>query len=133
MIFRIITVIFFIVFFCLGLIRPEYTEDERTYLELLNFNSDNIQEFLLHALTYSTHVFHIVLMKISGSYFYFIKFCFLLSSWFLLDKEFNSKGLYFRKLFPLFLIPYFFISGTFLRDDIIVGIVLLIIYVFLKY
>lgn len=131
--FRIIAVIFFIIFFCLGLTRPEYTDDEKFYLEILSFNSENVQEFILNALSFSSNVFHLIIMKISGSYFYLIKFFFLLFSWFLIDKQFDSKGLKFRKFLPFFLFPYFFISGTLLRDDIIVGIVLLIIYVYIKH
>lgn len=131
--FRIIAVIFFIIFFCLGLNRTEYTDDEKIYLELLNYNSENIQDFFMYALSFSSNVFHLILMKISGSYFYFLKFFFLLFSWYLIDTQLKIKKLQFRKFLPLFLFPYFFISGTFLRDDIIVTIILLIIYVYLKY
>ena len=133
MIFRIIIFLFFLLFFYLGLNRLEYTDDEKTYLAILNYNSENIRDFTLHALSYSSNISHLILMKISGSYFNLIKFFFLFSSWILLDKEFKHKGLQFRKLFPFFLFPYFFISGTLLRDDLIVAIVLLIVYVSLKY
>ena len=45
MIFRITVIIFYVLFFCLGLFRNEYTDDEKTYLQYLSFNSENIHEF----------------------------------------------------------------------------------------
>jgi hypothetical protein len=131
--FRIIAIIIFTFFYILGLNRSSITDDELTYLKIVEFKSENISAFIMHALSYSSNIGHLILMKLSGSYYNLIKFFTLLLSWFLLDNEFKFKNIQFRKCFPFFLFPYFFISGTFLRDDLIISVVLLIVYVILKF
>ena len=131
--FRVIIFLIYLLFFYLGLNRLEYTDDEKTFLEIINYDSQTIRDFVLYALGYSSNISHLLLIKITGSYFNIIKFLLLFITWLLIDNEFRNKCLKFRIFFPFFLMPYFYISGTFLRDDLLVVIVLLIVFVSLKY
>ena len=113
-------------FWIMGLMRTSLTDDEMTYIGFVN-DSSSLQEVIAISLAFTTHIGGVITHYLLGDDGYLVfKLAVLILSYVWFDNLFMKNRSYYSILFIFFLLPYAYLAGTYLRDDLIVSLLLLL-------
>ena len=110
----------------MGVYRTGFTDDEGTYMGLAE-GAESFSLVVISSLAYSKHILGVVLHYILGNEFFReFKLLFLFFSYSLFYERVLKGESMLALFFGVFLWPYAYIAGTFLRDDLVVSLLMLI-------